>query len=60
MEEINMTKISNLLEILVFAKLALTSVLDLNPPNALPFHCLPVTSWKGRVAISWPAGATPR
>ena len=21
-----------------------TSVLDLNPPNALPFHCLPVTS----------------
>ena len=36
-----------------------TSVLDLNPPNAHPFHCLPVTSWNGRVAISWPAGATP-
>lgn len=36
-----------------------TSVRDLNPPKALPFHCLPVTNWKGRVAISWPAGATP-
>ena len=36
-----------------------TSVLDLNPPNAHPFHCRPVTSWNGRVAISWPAGATP-
>lgn len=36
-----------------------TSVRDLNPPKALPFHDLPVTSWNGRVAISWPAGATP-
>ena len=36
-----------------------TSVLDLKPPNAHPFHCRPVTSWKGRVAISCPAGATP-
>jgi hypothetical protein len=34
-------------------------VRDLNPPKALPFHDLPVTSWNGRVAISWPAGATP-
>jgi len=29
------------------------------PPNAVPFHVLPVTSWNGRVEISWPAPATP-
>lgn len=29
------------------------------PPNAVPFHVRPVTSWKGRVEISWPAAATP-
>src|SRR5580704_2343442 len=29
------------------------------PPNAVPFHTRPVTSWNGRVAISAPAGATP-
>lgn len=36
-----------------------TSVLLLKPPNAVPFHVLPVISWNGRVAISCPAGATP-
>ena len=40
-------------------KFNFTSVRDLKPPNALPFQDLPVTSWKGRVVISWPAGATP-
>lgn len=29
------------------------------PPNAVPFHVRPVTSWKGLVEISCPAGATP-
>lgn len=29
------------------------------PPNAVPFHVRPVTSWKGLVEISWPAAATP-
>jgi hypothetical protein len=37
----------------------LTSVRDLKPPKAVPFHCLPVISWKGRVEISCPDGATP-
>src|SRR6202011_460500 len=36
-----------------------TSVRPRAPPNAVPFHTRPVTSWKGRVAISAPAGATP-
>ena len=31
----------------------------LNPPNAVPFQTLPVTSWNGRVEISCPAAATP-
>lgn len=30
-----------------------------HPPNAVPFHTRPVTSWKGRVAISLPDAATP-
>ena len=25
------------------------------PPKAVPFHARPVPSWKGRVAISFPA-----
>lgn len=29
------------------------------PPNAVPFQVRPVTSWNGRVEISWPALATP-
>ena len=37
----------------------LTSVRLLKPPKAVPFHERPVTSWKGRVEISAPAGATP-
>ena len=36
-----------------------TSVRPRAPPKAEPFHCRPVTSWNGRVAISAPAGATP-
>mmetsp|Transcript_23865 Transcript_23865/g.59281 ORF Transcript_23865/g.59281 Transcript_23865/m.59281 type:complete len:208 (+) Transcript_23865:1318-1941(+) len=32
---------------------------DFHPPKAVPFHTRPVTSWKGRVAISWPDAATP-
>mmetsp|Transcript_7868 Transcript_7868/g.32513 ORF Transcript_7868/g.32513 Transcript_7868/m.32513 type:complete len:276 (-) Transcript_7868:548-1375(-) len=36
-----------------------TSVRDLKPPKAVPFQTRPVTSWKGRVAISLPAPATP-
>ena len=36
-----------------------TCVRLLKPPNAVPFHTLPVTNWKGRVEISWPAAATP-
>ena len=29
------------------------------PPKAEPFQTRPVTSWNGRVEISWPAPATP-
>src|SRR5437868_15199857 len=36
-----------------------TSVRPRAPPNALPFHTRPVTSWNGRVEISLPASATP-
>ena len=36
-----------------------TSRRPLAPPNAVPFHTRPVTSWNGRVLISWPAPATP-
>jgi hypothetical protein len=36
-----------------------TSVRPRAPPKAVPFHTLPVTSWNGRVAISWPDSATP-
>src|SRR5690606_37779261 len=36
-----------------------TSVRPRAPPNAEPFHTRPVTSWNGRVEISWPAPATP-
>jgi hypothetical protein len=36
-----------------------TSVRPRAPPNAEPFHTRPVTSWNGRVAISWPLPATP-
>ena len=36
-----------------------TSVRPRAPPKAVPFHTRPVTSWNGRVAISWPAPATP-
>jgi len=36
-----------------------TSVRPRAPPKAVPFQTRPVTSWKGRVAISAPAGATP-
>ena len=35
------------------------SVRPRTPPNAEPRHTRPVTSWKGRVAISSPAPATP-
>ena len=31
-----------------------TSVRPRAPPNAVPFQTRPVTSWNGRVAISWP------
>ena len=31
-----------------------TSVRPRAPPNAVPFHTRPVTSWNGRVLISWP------
>jgi hypothetical protein len=48
------------LQIQYHAKNILTSVRDLKPPKAVPFHCLPVISWKGRVEISCPDGATPR
>jgi len=30
-----------------------------HPPNAVPFQTRPVTNWKGRVEISFPAAATP-
>jgi hypothetical protein len=36
-----------------------TSVRPRAPPKALPRQFRPVTSWNGRVAISWPAPATP-
>ena len=36
-----------------------TSVRPRAPPKAEPFQTRPVTSWNGRVAISWPAPATP-
>ena len=36
-----------------------TSVRPRAPPNAVPFHTRPVTSWNGRVWISCPAPATP-
>ena len=36
-----------------------TSVRPRAPPKAVPRHTRPVTSWKGRVAISCPAPATP-
>jgi hypothetical protein len=36
-----------------------TSVRPRAPPKAVPFQVRPVTSWKGRVEISAPAGATP-
>ena len=36
-----------------------TSVRPRAPPKAVPRHTRPVTSWNGRVAISWPAPATP-
>ena len=36
-----------------------TSVRPRAPPNAVPFHTRPVTSWNGRVAIYLPASATP-
>ena len=32
---------------------------DFQPPKAVPFQVLPVTSWNGRVLISCPAAATP-
>ena len=36
-----------------------SSVRPLTPPKAVPVQERPVTSWKGRVLISVPAGATP-
>src|SRR4051794_7812611 len=36
-----------------------TSVRPLAPPKAVPRQTRPVTSWNGRVAISWPEAATP-
>jgi hypothetical protein len=36
-----------------------TSVRPRAPPKAVPFQTRPVTSWNGRVEISWPAPATP-
>jgi hypothetical protein len=36
-----------------------TSVRPFAPPNAVPRQTRPVTSWNGRVLISWPAPATP-
>ena len=36
-----------------------TSSLLFHPPNAVPFHCLPVTNQNGLVDISLPAAATP-
>ena len=31
----------------------------MTPPNAVPRHTRPVTSWNGLVEISWPPAATP-
>ncbi len=36
-----------------------TSVRPRAPPKAVPRQTRPVTSWNGRVAISWPEPATP-
>src|SRR6185436_14367991 len=36
-----------------------TSVRPRAPPKAVPLQTRPVTSWNGRVRISWPAPATP-
>ena len=36
-----------------------TSVRPRAPPKAVPFQVRPVTSWNGRVLISWPEPATP-
>ena len=36
-----------------------TSVRPRAPPKAVPLQTRPVTSWNGRVAISWPEPATP-
>ena len=36
-----------------------TSVRPRAPPKAVPRQTRPVTSWNGRVLISWPAPATP-
>jgi hypothetical protein len=36
-----------------------TSSTAFHPPNAVPTHFLPVTSWKDLVAIYLPASATP-
>ncbi len=36
-----------------------TSVRPRAPPKAEPFQTRPVTSWNGRVEISWPDAATP-
>ena len=36
-----------------------TSVRLFQPPKAVPFQHRPVTNWKGRVPISFPAAATP-
>ena len=36
-----------------------TSLRPRAPPTAEPFQTRPVTSWNGRVAISYPAAATP-
>ena len=36
-----------------------TSVRPFAPPNAVPRHTRPVTSWNGRVLISCPLPATP-
>ncbi len=36
-----------------------TSVRPRAPPKAVPLHTRPVTSWNGRVEISWPEPATP-
>ena len=36
-----------------------TSRRPLKPPKAVPRQTRPVTSWNGRVEISWPEPATP-